>query len=96
MLGVLQLGLEADHIVERAQCIVLAELDDGMGPSAAVMRVAEADRLHRAEGERVAAALRHHLDRQAALEVGGVALPVLEGGLLAGQQGVDELLVLAS
>ena len=30
--AVLQLGLEADHVPQRAQRIVLAQLDDGVGP----------------------------------------------------------------
>ena len=33
LLGVFQLGLEADHVEERAERIVLAELDDGVGLS---------------------------------------------------------------
>ena len=39
-------------------------------------------------------ALGHHLDRQAALEVGRRALPLLELGGLAAEQGCDESLVL--
>ena len=33
------------------------------------MRIGEADRFHRAKAQRLAPALRHHLDRQAALEI---------------------------
>ncbi len=88
----LQLGLEADHVVERAERVVLAQLHHGMGPPSGA-RVGQADRLHRPEAQGLGAARGHHLDRQAALEVGG-ALPLLELGLLAGQQGGDEGLVL--
>ena len=31
LLAVLQLGLEADHVVERAELVVLAQLHDGVG-----------------------------------------------------------------
>jgi hypothetical protein len=31
LLAMLQLGLEADHVVERAERVVLAQLDDGVG-----------------------------------------------------------------
>ena len=32
LLAMLQLGLEADHVAQRAQRIVLAQLHDGVGP----------------------------------------------------------------
>ena len=57
LLAVLQLGLEADHVAERAQRIVLAQLHDGVGPAAGA-RVGQADRLHRAEAQRLAARAR--------------------------------------
>jgi hypothetical protein len=50
LLGMLQLGLEADHVPQRAERIVLAQLDDGIGPAAGA-RIVEADRLHRAEAQ---------------------------------------------
>ena len=59
-----------------------------------VVRIGQPDRLHRPEAQRLAAALGHHLDRQAAVEVGRGLLPLLERGLLARQQRVDERLVL--
>ena len=94
LLGMLQLGLEADDVPQRAAGIVLAQLDDGIGPAAGA-RIVEADRLHRAEAQRVDAALGHHLDRHAAFEIGDV-LPFAELGLLAVEQpGVEgEVLVL--
>ena len=89
LLAMLQLGLEADDIVERAQRVVLPELNHRMRPAAGA-RVGEAHGLHRPEAERVAAAGRHDLDRQAALEIGRARLPFLELGLLGREQRVDE------
>src|SRR3546814_7241314 len=66
LLGIFQFGLEADHVPERAERIVLAELDDGIRPAAG-LRIVEADRFHRAVAERVHPAFRHHLARHAAL-----------------------------
>ena len=54
LLGMLQLGLEADHVVERAQRIVLAQLDDGIGLHRRVVGIGEADRLHRPVAQRLA------------------------------------------
>jgi hypothetical protein len=92
--AVLQLGLEADHVEQGAQRIVLTQLDDGVGLDLRVARIGQADGLHRAVAQGLAAALGHHLDGQAAVEIGDV-LPVLELGLGAVDQGVDEGLVLA-
>ena len=47
--------------------IVLPQLHDGKRRAAGA-RIDEADRLHRPEAQRVAAAVRHHLDRQTAFE----------------------------
>ena len=94
--AVLHLGLEADEVVEGAERVVAAELDDGVGFLVGGVRVGEADGLQRAEAEGLAAALGHDLDGEAALEIGGVALPVLELGLLGGEQRVDEGLVLGA
>src|SRR5262249_61799849 len=44
--------------------------------------------------ERLTAALRHNLDRQTAVEIGRRGLPLLKRGLLGGEQGIDERLVL--
>ena len=89
----LQLRLEADHVVERAQRIVLAQLHDRIGLDRRVMRVGEADRLHRSVPQRLGTALGHDLDGQAAVEI-GCAFPLLELGLLAIHQRRDEGLVL--
>src|SRR5690606_13457190 len=85
LLGMLELGLEPDHVPQGAERIVLAELDDCMGP-APCARIVEADRLHRAVTQRILAPFRHHLDRHAALEIGSVLLPLPELGLVALQQ----------
>ena len=42
LLAMLQLGLEADHVPQGAERIVLPELDDGIGPTAGA-RIVEAD-----------------------------------------------------
>src|SRR6266487_2530335 len=91
LLAVFELGLEAHHVEERAEAIVLAQLDDGVRLYARRMRIGEAERLHRPVAQCVAAALRHHLDRQAAVEIG--RLPIVEGDFLSRAQGVDERLV---
>ena len=89
----LQLGLEADHVPQRAERIVLAQLHHGMGPLR-LARIAQADRLHRSEAQRLRAARRHHFDRQAAFEIGRGLFPFLEIGLLAGEQRGDEGVIL--
>ncbi len=94
LLAMFQLGLEAHHVPQRAEGIVLPELHHGVQARARMMGVGEADRLHRAVGEGLAAALGHDLDRQAALEIGRRRLPLLERGLLAGNQRVDEGVIL--
>ena len=96
LLAVLELGLEAHHVPQRAQRIVLAQLHHGVRTLAVPVGVGQADGLHRPEAQGVAAALGHHLDGQAAVEVGRGGLPVLERGLLRGQQRVEEGLVLAA
>ena len=82
LLAVLELGLEADHVVERAEPIVLAQLHDRIGLVLRGMRIGESERLHRPVPQRLAAALGHHLDRQAAVEIGG-CLPVVKADLVA-------------
>src|SRR3546814_15699886 len=93
----LELGLEADHVPQRAERIVLTELDNGPGPAAGA-RIVESDTLHRAKAQRFDPALGHHLDRHAALEIGRVGLPILERGLFSLAQPLDEgeLLLLLS
>jgi len=93
LLGVLHLGLEAHDVEQRAEPVVLAELNDGMRLPLRMARIGEPDRLHRPEAQGVAAARRHHLDRQAAVEIGGRRLEVAERHRLGGEQRIDERLV---
>ena len=86
LLAMFELGLEADHVPQRAERIVLAKLHYGVGLHAGLTRVGETDRLHRTVAKRVGAPLRHHLDGEAALEIGCRGFEVLERGLLRGEQ----------
>ncbi len=92
--AVLQLGLEAHHVVERAELVVLAQLHDGVGLHRRIVRIGQPDRLHRPVAQRLAAALGHHLDRQAAVEIRRIGFPLLEVGFFAGSQRVDKGVVL--
>ncbi len=94
LLAVLQLGLEADHVVERAQRVVLAQLHHGVGLHLRVMGVGEAARLHRPVAERFGSAFGHDLDGQAAVEEGGRRLERLRQRRLSREQAGDERLVL--
>src|SRR3954447_24532403 len=69
LLAVFQLGLKSHHVEQRAEFIVLPQLDDGVSFFRRIMRVREPERLHRSMPERFAAAFRHHLDWQAAIEI---------------------------
>ncbi len=89
----LQLGLEADHVEQRAELVVLAQLHDGIGLLARLARIGQAERLHRAVTQGFAAALGHDFDRQAAVEIGR-RLETAERDLLAGDERVDEGVVL--
>ena len=60
--AVLQLGLEADHIVERAQGIVLAQLDDGVGLNQRVAWIGQADGFEWTPAQRLVTALGHDLN----------------------------------
>jgi len=91
--AVFHLGLEADHVPQRAQRIILPELHDGVRLHRRVVRVGEADRLHRPEPQRFTTALGHHLDGQTAVEVGHL-LPVLEFVQRCCNQRIDERVVL--
>ncbi len=92
--AVFQFGLEADHVVERAKLVVLTQLHDGVGLHGRIVRIGQPDRFHRPVTQRFVAALGHHFDRQAAVEVGRIGFPFLEVGLLARDQRVDEGVIL--
>ena len=79
---------------KRAERIVLAELDDCIGPASGA-RIVEADALHRPVAQRLDAAFGHHLDRHAAFEVGRILLPILEFGIFSpSRRACDEGFVL--
>src|SRR5262249_31033311 len=91
---VFQLGLESDHVVERAELVVLTKLHDGIRFYGWIVRVGQPDRFHRSMPQCLVAALGHHFDRQAAVEIRRVGFPVLEVGLFARDQRMDEGVVL--
>ena len=88
----LELGLEADDVPQRAQRIVLTQLDDRPRPLAG-RRVGQPHRFHRPEARRVAPAFRHNLDRHAPVEIWR-AFPLFIFGLFAREHRIDERLVL--
>ncbi len=87
--GVAKPRLEADHVVERAERIILPELDDRVGLLVWLVPVGKADRLHRPVSEGLGPAFGHHLDRQAALEIWDL-LPVVMLVRLAGEERFHE------
>src|SRR5262249_42138119 len=92
LLAMTQLGLKADHVVERAERIILAQLYDSVRLYVRRVRIGEPDRLHRSEAQGFGAALGHHLDRQAAFEIRRL-LELLEFRFLAGKKRRDKRLV---
>ena len=90
--AILHLGLEPDDVVERAERIVAAQLDDRVGLVLGAVCVGEADRLHRAVAQGLATPFGHHLDRQAAIEIAG-RLALVKLGLFGGHERVDKGLV---
>ena len=92
--AMLQLGLETDDVVERAELVVLAQLHDRVRLYGRIVGIGQADRLHRPVPQRLAAALRHHLDRQATVEIRRVGFPIFEVDLFASQERVDKGVVL--
>ena len=94
LLAMPKLRLESHHVEQRAEPVVLPKLHDRIGLGLRGVRIGQPERFHRAVAQRLAAALRHHLDRQAAVEIGGRGFELVKGNLLAGEQRVDEGLVL--
>ena len=91
--AVFHLGLETDDVVQGAKLVVAAELDHGIGLLVRLVCIGQAHRLHRAVAQRLAAAFGHDLDGQAAVEIAR-RLALVEFGLLGGEEGVDEGLIL--
>ena len=94
LLAVLQLGLEAHHVEQRAELVVLPKLHDRIRLDVRPMRVGQPERLHRPVAQRLASALGHDLDRQAAVEIGRIRFELAECDLFAAQQRIDEGVVL--
>src|SRR6185312_3563307 len=78
LLAVLQFGLEANHVEQAGELVVLAQLDDGIGLDHRVAWVGEADRLHRTVPQCLDTTLGHDLDRQASVEIWRVRFPFVE------------------
>src|SRR6185312_13571574 len=94
LLAVFQLGLESDHVEQRAEFVVLAKLHDRVRLHVRPMRIGQPERLHRPVPQRLRAALRHHLDWQATVEIGRRGFPLVERGFLSRDQGFDEGVIL--
>src|SRR5689334_14699616 len=92
LLGIAKPRLEADEIPHSAVFVLAPELDDGMRLTPGAW-IAEADRLHRAEAQRVAPATRHLLDGHAPLEVRD-RVELVCARLIGYHQRVEERLVL--
>ena len=91
--AVFHLGLEPHDVEQRTQGIVAPQLNHGMRFYVRLMRIGQAHRFHRTVAQGFASTLGHHLDRQAAIEIAG-GFTFVKLGLVGGQQGVDERLVL--
>ena len=88
------LRLEPDEAEVIARQIVLPQLHGGVRLAAGA-RIDQPDRLHRPEPQRVAPAMRHHLDRQAAFEE-PLLVEVVDGRRFGRDQRVVEALVLVA
>ena len=60
--AIFELRLKTHHVVERAEGVVLTQLDHGIGLFVRLMGIGQPHRLHRAVTQGFASALRHHLD----------------------------------
>src|SRR5256712_635076 len=92
LIAPLDLRLEADEAEVIAGQVVLPELH-GRVRLAARSRIGETDRFHRSEPQRVAAAMRHHLDRQAPFEK-PLLVEVVHGRRFGRDERVVETIVL--
>jgi len=86
-----QVILEADEVVAVGAQILFAQLNDGPR-SLAGARIAQADGLHGAESQSVAAAAGEDFNRQAAFEIVEL-LPLFRFGGFGGEQRVEEAIV---
>src|SRR3569623_3303025 len=90
-----ELGLKPDDVPQLAAGIVLAELDDGIGPAPGAL-IVEPDPLHRTEPQRLRPALRHHFDLYAAFDIGRVLFPLTKFALFAVDQPLDKGMILVT
>ena len=88
------LRLESDEAEMIARQIVLAELHRRVR-LATDARIDETDRLHRSESQRVAPAMRHHLDRQTPFKE-ACLVEVVHGGRLRADERIVEPLIFLS
>jgi hypothetical protein len=94
LLAMFHLGLESDHVEQRAELVVLTQLHDGIGFFRRLVRIGEAERLERSMPQGFAAALGHDLDRQTTIEIRRVRFPFVERDFFGGEQRVDESVIL--
>ena len=92
--AIFHLRLKPDHIIKRAERIILAQLHNRMGFDRGVMRVGQAHRFHRPPTQSLRTAFGHDFDGQAAFEIGRVFLEVLKFGFVGLDQGLDESVIL--
>ena len=92
LLAEFQMVLEADQVVAVGANVLLAQLHYCPGAQAGA-GIAQANRLHGAKAQRVAAAAGEDFNGEAALEIIEF-FPLLGFGGLGGQQGIDKALVL--
>src|SRR5262245_25166109 len=85
LLAVFKLGLEANHVEQRAEPVVLPELDNCIWLVVWIVRIGKAEWLHGPMPRRFGSALGHHLNWQTAVEIGCVRFPLMEACLVAGQ-----------
>ena len=88
LIAPLEVVLKADEVVAVGAQVFFAQLHDGPGSFAGAW-VAQADGLHGAEAQGVAAAAREHFNGQAALEVFEL-LPLFALGGLGGDERVEK------
>ena len=93
LFAIFQLGLETDHIIQRAELIILTQLYHGkrlLRP----MRIFKPHRLHRTKAQCFPAAFRHHFHRQTALKIGRIFFPFTELRFLPAEQRVYKSIIL--
>ena len=81
----LEVGLEADHVVQGAVAVILTQLDNSPVLFSRT-RIAQTDRFERAVAQRIGAAAGHHLDRHAALKDPGI-IKAVDLGLFGRDKG---------